>query len=483
MHASQGKLRKCLGGAFLVALLLGTLCWSTVAAAQAPPPPPIDGTAAHPVQIPFERFTLPNGLTVILHQDQTQPLVAVHVGYQVGSRDEAAGRTGFAHLFEHLMFMGTERVPQGQLDEWMEREGAWNNAWASEDRTVYYEVGPRHTLPLLLWLEADRMSALGRQITPAKLDAQRKVVRNERRQKIENEPYQKAQQLRLPELLFPPSHPYRHPIIGSHEDLEAATVADVRAFFARWYAPQNACLVVAGDFEPASVRARVARLFGSIPRGAAPPRPAAAARPVTLDRVVRETQTDAVTLPKIVMAWPSPPLYAPGDAELDLLAAMASAGKGSRLYRSLVHEQRIARSVVSYQRSMALGSVFVVEAVAQPGATLDELERAIDAVLDGLRAAAAEPAELRRAVLRYELDLIERMQSLDTRASTLGSYQAHLGRPDYLAEDLARYQRATAESVRRVTAEVLRPKGRVILRILPRDAPSSVGTESKAGAP
>src|SRR6185369_5423925 len=201
-----------------------------------------------------------NGLTVVLHEDHTLPIVAVNVMVKVGSRFEEPKRTGFAHLFEHLMFMGTHRVPTKMFDAWMEAEGGSNNAWTSEDRTDYHEVAPSHALPLLLWLEADRFSSLADDMDQSKLNAQRDVVRNERRQTSENEPYGKVE-LRLPELLFPENHPYHHPVIGSHEDLQAAAVDDVKAFFRRWYVPNNASLVIAGDIDPAQAKAMVEKVF------------------------------------------------------------------------------------------------------------------------------------------------------------------------------------------------------------------------------
>ena len=243
------------------------------------------------VAIPFTRTVLPNGLTVILHENHDVPIVAVNVSYGVGSRFEVEKRTGFAHLFEHLMFMGTRRVPTKAFDAWMEGAGGWNNAWTTEDRTDYYDVGPPSSLDLLLWMEADRLSDLGPLMTLDKLNAQREVVRNERRQSSENTPYGKVE-LRLPELMYPADHPYHHPVIGSHADLEAATVDDVKGFFAKYYDPANASLVVAGDFDPIRTKARIEQLFGVIPSHgpvADPGAPGFSDTKTTLPSVVRET--------------------------------------------------------------------------------------------------------------------------------------------------------------------------------------------------
>jgi zinc protease len=424
------------------------------------------------LDIPFTKFQLSNGLTVIFHEDHTQPLVATNLSVNVGSRDEPEKRTGFAHLFEHLMFMGTERVPEKMFDAWMEKEGGSNNAWTSNDRTVYHDVAPSHALPLLLWMEADRISTLGRQITLDKLDAQRDVVKNERRQTSENEPYGKAE-LVLPELLFPQGHPYHHPVIGSHEDLTAASVDDVRGFFARHYVPQNLSLVVAGDFDPAAVKPLVERYFGSIPRGPEPgARPTAPLPKHDADR--RQTIDDNVSLPKLIVAWPSPAHLAPGDAELDLLSQVLSAGKGSRLYKSLVYEKKLAQSVSAYQASMTIGSYFAVEVLVRPGVSFDTIERTLEAELDAVRRTAVSNEELSRARNAFESHFIERLQSLATRASMLNGYFVETGEPGYIAKDLRRYQDATAEGLLAHAKSTLTPTGRVILRIKQAGQPEPV---------
>ena len=378
------------------------------------------------MKIPHQVRKLDNGLTVIFHEDHRQPLVVVNLNVNVGSRDEPAKRTGFAHLFEHLMFMGTQKVPEKMFDAWMEAEGGWNNAWTSNDRTDYYDVAPSHALPLLLWMEADRFGTLGSQIDQAKLDTQRGVVRNERRQQVENTPYGKAE-LELPGLLFPVGHPYHHPVIGSHEDLEAASVNDVREFFADNYVAPNLSLVVAGDFDADATMALVEKHFGTLPKKDRAERPTPA--PVAeLTGVVRKEMQDRVTLPKLVMAWLSPALYAPGDAELDLLSEIMTEGKASRLYKALVYDQKIAQNVAAYQGSMALRSHFNVEIVARPGATLEQLERAVDAELDRLRAEPVTAAELSRAKNQYEASFVRRMQSLSTLAAMLNGRGLKLSR-------------------------------------------------------
>ena len=427
------------------------------------------GSASADVAIPYTRSTLPNGMTVILHENHDVPMVVVNISYGVGSRFEVKGRTGFAHLFEHLMFMGTRRVPTKAFDSWMEGAGGWNNAWTSNDRTDYYDVGPPSSLDLLLWMEADRLRDLGPLMTLEKLDAQREVVRNERRQTSENTPYGKVE-LRLPELLYPPGHPYHHPVIGSHADLEAATVDDVKGFFAKHYDPANASLVVAGDFDSARTKARVEQLFGSIPSRGAPQDPGAPGftdTKTTLTGVVKETIEDNVELEKVVMAWQTPKHFAPGDAELDLLSTALATGKASRLYKALVYEQKIAQSVEAGQESGQLGSRFVVGVIARPGVSLDRIESAIDKELDAMRKNPMSDDELTRAKNLVETGFVTRLESVRERASLLNMYQAEMNDPGYAPKDLERYRTATKEGIRDVAAKYLVPNARVILRVVP----------------
>lgn len=456
-------------------LLAALVCLVGLGAA---PSPGVEASPAQPAQaapaaapdleIPFTTFTLDNGLKVILHEDHTVPLVAVNLSYEVGSKDEQAGRTGFAHLFEHLMFMGTERAPRGRFDAWMEAAGGWNNAWTSEDRTDYFDVGPSHILPLLLWLEADRLSSLGPQIDAEKLDLQREVVRNERRQTSENVPYGVVD-LRLPDLLYPPGHPYHHTVIGSHEDLQAATVDDVRAFFATWYVPRNASLVVAGDIDPAAVEDLVRRYFGWIPSPPEPP-PHAAAQEDPGFVPGSETLTDRVELPRVVMAWRSPAHLTAGDAEMDVLAGVLATGKASRLHRSLVYEQQVAQDVYAGQWSGELDSRFVVWATAREGVTADALAAALSKELGAVRAQGVTEDEVSRARNRIQTDFVSRLQSVAERASLLNAYEAAVGDPGYVSRDLARYTDATPSGISAFARDVLDPARAAVLRVLPAPA-------------
>jgi zinc protease len=432
----------------------------------------VSGVAsAQEVNIPFTKTTLPNGLVLIFSEDRTVPQVAVNISYNVGSRMERPGRTGFAHLFEHLMFMGTKNAPTKAFDSWMEAAGGRNNAWTAEDRTDYFDIAPPTALPLLLWLEADRMRNLGPQIDQAKLDLQRDVVLNERRQSIENRPYG-VEELVLPTLLWPKDHPYHHPVIGSPEDLKAASVADVKEFFATWYDPANASLAVAGDFDPQKARSTIDAWLGAVPtRGAPPPRngPESSGPPrATLKGIVRETVSDNVELTRVTLAWQSPPHFGPGDAELDLLASVLSQGKGSRLYKTLVYDQKIAQEVSARQESHVLASDFVVDALVRPGVDPQRVEKALLDQIVRIRSQEVSNEELERARNGYEMEFVDRLQSVPERASLLNMYQAETGDPGYASRDLGRYRRATAPDLLSYAKSVLSPDALVVLTIVPK---------------
>jgi zinc protease len=422
------------------------------------------------LSIPFTKTTLPNGMVVIFAEDHAVPQVAVNISYGVGSRMERAGRTGFAHLFEHLMFMGTRRSPTKAFDAWMEEAGGRNNAWTAEDRTDYFDIAPPTALALLVWLEADRMRDLGPLIDKEKLDLQRDVVRNERRQSIENRPYG-IEELELPKLLWPEGHPYHHPVIGSHEDLEAATVADVKQFFATWYDPSNASLVVAGDFDPKRASELVDRWFGEFATHGKPVDPGAGGftdQKTTLTGVVRETVPDNVELAKVTLAWQSPRHFGPGDAEMDLVGSVLSNGKASRLYKSLVYEQKIAQTVSATQESRVLASQFVVEATVRPGIDPARVEKAL---LDQIAQVCTKDVtgeELDRARNQYEMEFVDRLQGVPARASLLNLYQAELGDPGYVQRDLDRYRRATPADLLLYAKKVLLLDSVVVLTIVPK---------------
>ena len=404
--------------------------------------------------IPFERYELANGLQVILHEDHALPQVVVDIWYQVGSKDEAAGRSGFAHLFEHLMFMGTRRLPGSGFDEVMEAYGGSNNAWTMEDATNYYEVGPPNLLQTFLWLEADRMQELGVAMTQEKLDLQREVVRNERRQSYEDEPYGVAW-LEVPTMLYPPGHPYAHTVIGSHEDLQAASLKDVKDFFATWYVPNNASLVIAGDFTPAEVKPIVEKYFGPIPSRPLPARVAAA--PVTKPQKDRVEVKDQVQFPQIDLLWHTPAAYATGDAEAQLLASLLGEGESSRLYRALV-VTGLAQEMGVTQMPTQLGSALLIEATAMEDVLVEKLEAVI---FDVLREVAKKPPgspEMERLKNQFEYGFLDNLQSLLGRATQLNEYDAYTGSPDFLAKDLARFRGVTADGLSAFAATWLTPE-------------------------
>jgi predicted Zn-dependent peptidase len=434
----------------------------------------ISARPARSLELPITQTKLGNGLTVIVHEDHLLPEVATNIIYRVGSKDEQPGRTGFAHLFEHLMFMGTQRAPVKAFDEWMESAGGSNNAWTSSDFTDYHETGPSTLLPLFLWLEADRLETLGREIDQPKLDLQRDVVRNERRQSIENRPYGKVE-LRLPELMYPESHPYHHPVIGSHADLEAASVKDVRSFFEQHYVPANASLVIAGDVTASDAKALAEKYFGAIP---SPPgtesKPAEPLPLPKLDKTVRETIEDHVEMTKIVMAFHSPAHFQPGDAELDLFSSILSSGKSSRLYKALVYDKALAQSVSATQESSALSSIFSVEVVVRPGVSADAAEKATDEVLSEAVSKPPSNEELQRAKNQIAFEFVDHLQSIAARARLINMYWGEVGDPNYVRQDMARYERATPEAVFAQAKKTVDLNARVILTVVPAPAASVV---------
>jgi zinc protease len=423
-------------------------------------------------EIAFTRYELPNGLTVILHEDHALPLVALNIWYYVGSKDEPPRRSGFAHLFEHLMFMGTDRFPYPEFDTRMEKGGASNNATTSTDRTNYFESGPRELLETFLELEADRMGFLGKSMTQEKLDSQREVVRNERRQRYEIQPYGKVH-LDVPKRIYPSGHPYHEPVIGSHEDLEAATVEDVKSFFGDFYFPRNASLVLAGDFDPEEAKKLIAKHFGPLPSKPALKR--AVPEPPAIQGPLRATITDAVSLPLVAFVWHSPAYFRPGDAEMDTLATALGAGKSSRLYRRLVFEKKLAQEVTVAQRSHFLSSELWIQILARPGAALDEIESEVDAEIARLKSEGLTAREVTWARNRFEMGHFQGVQGLDDRADLLNRYQFHFGDPGSIEKDLGRYAEVTPEGARDWARKVLDDKARLILRVLPESVSNNPG--------
>lgn len=426
---------------FLAATALALLLSSSSLWAQAPAKPA-------PLQLPelkFEKYTLDNGLEVILSEDHRLPLVAVNLWYHVGPMNEAAGRTGFAHLFEHMMFEGSRHVPGSSHAHFLEAAGATDfNGTTDFDRTNYYETLPANQLELALWLESDRMGYLPDKLDQANLSNQQDVVRNERRQSTENTPYGIVDEA-VYHTLFPKDHPYYPAVIGSHADIQAAKLEDVRNFFQLYYAPNNASLAIVGDFDSAKVRDLVEKYFGPLKRGQEVPRVKVVTRPITSER--RLVVQDNVQLPRVYLAWLTSPIFKPGDAEADIAASVLGGGKSSRLYKKLVYEKQIALDVQASQQSLTLGSVFEIQATARPGVKPEDLEKAINEELVAFRASGPTPEELKRAQNGVETRTISGLEVLNGVANLLNSYNHYLGTPDFLAADIARYENATPEAI------------------------------------
>ena len=435
------------------------------------PAAPVDRLSAQTLRVSYTTFTLPNGLQVLLHEDHSVPVVAVNTWYHVGSSDERAGRTGFAHLFEHIMFMGSAHVPTGEFDRLLEAAGADNNGSTTEDRTNYYEDGPANALPLMLYLDSDRLGFLLPEITADKVDLQRGVVQNERRQSYENRPYGLAQENIL-ERLFPPNHPYHWPVIGSMKDLQAATLDDVRRFFQTYYTPNNSTIAIAGDIAPRDARALVQRYFGDIPRGPAVTR--TPPPPVHLGADVPAVLEDRVQLPRVYDAWHTVKAFADDDATLDVVANVLAGGRSSRLYRRLVYDLQIATDVVAFQDGTRIDGKFEIFATARPGHELGELQRVIDEELRKLADQGPTAREVERARNTFEAQFLSRMERVGGfggKADQLNFYNYFVGTPDYFQKDLDRYGRVTPAGVERAVKTYLTGAHRVVLSVVPQGKP------------
>jgi zinc protease len=422
--------------------------------------------AVHRLDLPFTKRTLANGLDVIVHEDHHVPIVAVNLWYHVGSKNERPGRTGFAHLFEHLMFEGSEHHNTGFFPP-LQQAGALLNGSTNTDRTNYWAVVPTSAIDRALWMESDRMGYLLPAVTRERFETQRDVVLNERRQNYENRPYGMAI-MAITSALYPPDHPYSWMTIGSAEDIRAMQLEDVQAFFRTYYHPSNASLVLAGDVETPRAFDLAERYFGDLPAGTRPLPVIAAA---SLSREHRIVMEDRVELPRIYIAWLSPAMFAPGDAELDLVGDLLANGKTSRLYRTLVYERRIALDVSAHQHSRELGSFFLLAATAAPGQSLAEIYAEIDAELHRLSAMGPTDDEMERALAQAEAQFIYRLQTVGGfggKSDQLNAYNVLLGNPGFFTADLDRYRRATHESVRSAAALHLRRDARVVLSVIPR---------------
>jgi zinc protease len=428
------------------------------------------------ISVPVERFQLPNGLTVLLHRDATTPTIATNIWYWVGSSHEMPGRSGFAHLFEHILFEGSANVPEGKIDEWFEEVGGSPNGSTNRDRTNYLQSFGSNALELALFIESDRMGHLLPAMSPASVDGQRDVVKNERRQSYDNRPYGLASQL-ITEELYAPTHPYSWPVIGYMDHLSAATYEDVVHFFEQYYTPNNASLAIVGDIDVAEARRLAEKWFADVPRG--PDVAQLAVPPPVISETRRIMLEDRVQLPRLYMTWVSTGAFRDGDAELTALARLLAGGKNSRLFTRLVYELQIADDVSAYQSGGRLGGEFQISATARRGVPLVDLERVILEEIERVRREAPEARELERIVNQNEVSFLERLELVSAKADQLNSYLFYTGTPDYFNEDLARFRRLRPQDLSAVARQYLDANRRIVLSIVPRGSPELAIPDSR----
>jgi len=422
------------------------------------------------MRIPIETFRLANGLLVTFSEDHTAPIVAVNIWYHVGSANERAGRTGFAHLFEHMLFQGSENVEANEHFELVQRAGGTLNGSTWLDRTNYFETVPSNQLAIALWLEADRMGALLPAMTQQKLDTQRDVVSNERRWSVDNQPYGTWWE-KLPALTYPDPHPFHHSLIGSFEDLKAASLDDIAHFFATYYTPDNAVLTIAGDFDAVEARKLVESYFGSIPRGKGKPPLPDMTLPDTFGATLRETVEDDVSLPRIYLAFRSPALGEDEYYAASVAGAILGMRKGSRLQRVLVREREVAADVTAFTFDLPKGAdLLVVDATARPGVTAAQLEAAVVREIERMRLDGVTQDEVDRAVALIGTDFVASMQQAGERADQLSRFATYFGDPSLVNEQMAKYRAVTVEAVNQFAATRLGEANRAFLTYLPREA-------------
>ena len=420
------------------------------------------------MQLPLDSYQLDNGLRVTLSEDHSAPVVAVNLWYHVGSANERPDRTGFAHLFEHMLFQGSANVAANEHFELVQRAGGTLNGSTWLERTNYFETVPSHHLELALWLEADRMGALLPAMTQEKLDTQRDVVKNERRWSVDNQPYGTWWE-RLPALCFPTEHPFHHSLIGSMDHLSEASLDDVAEFFRTFYTPDNAVLTIAGDFDPVATRAMVARHFGGIARGHGRPALPPMELPPTFGEWKREVVEDDVMLPRLFLAFRAPVFGSREFYAGSVCAAVLGQRRGSRLYRTLVREREVASDVSAFTWDLAKGAdLFVADATARPGISAEALEAAVVAEIDALRRDGVREDEVARALALIETDYVASMQTAGERADAISKFATLLGDPAVVNTQLDAYRRVTAADVTRFARERLGENNRASLVYVPR---------------
>lgn len=431
-----------------VALLVVCLCRGSVAQ----------------IKIPYETYKLPNGLTVIMSVDRTTPTVAVNIWYHVGSKNEAPGRTGFAHLFEHVMFTGSGHVPYGLHDKLTEGVGGGNNGSTTNDRTNYYETIPSNYLETALWLESDRMGFLLDTLDIAKLNAQRDVVKNERRQSYDNQPYGRVSEI-FSAAMYPKGHPYSWPVIGSMTDLSAASEEDVKAFFRLYYAPNNATLAIVGDFDPAQAKAWVQKYFGDLKKGEPVQRPSVA--PAKLDASKRLVYEDRVQVPRLYVQWPTVGIKHADETPLAVMSSILSGSRTARLTKALVYDSQMASNVIAFQNSAEDVGVFQVIVIPRPEHTLTELEAAVDQVIQKFIAEGPTAEELQKAKSGLELNFLRGLESNLGKANQLLDGAVFHNNPGQFSVDYQKTLAVTAADVKRVAASYL-SRSRIVLSVVPK---------------
>jgi predicted Zn-dependent peptidase len=428
------------------------------------------------LRIPVDSYRLPNGLLVTLSEDHSAPIVAVNLWYHVGSANEREGRTGFAHLFEHMLFQGSEHVSANEHFELIQRAGGTLNGSTWLDRTNYFETVPSNQLALALWLEADRMGGLLPAMTQAKLDTQRDVVKNERRWSVDNQPYGTWWE-RLPALAFPPMHPFHHSLIGSMEDLSAASLDDIAQFFRMFYTPDNAVLTIAGDLEPQGTRELVQRYFGPIARGAGKAILGEMRVPSRFGDWRREVVVDEVRVPRLFLASRSPLLGTNAYYAASVCGAVLGMRRGSRLHRALVREQELASEATAYTFDLSKGcDLMIADVTARPGVSASRLEAAVAAELERLHDEGVTEAELARASALIETAFVSAMQSAGDRADRLSQFATYFGDPSLVNDETRRYAEVTAADVNAFAREYLGEDNRLSLMYVPRAQAAAGGT-------
>lgn len=431
------------------------------------------------MRIPVENFELDNGLRVTLSQDKTAPIVAVNLWYHVGSANERLDRTGFAHLFEHMLFQGSEHVGANEHFELVQRAGGTLNGSTWLERTNYFETVPSNQLALALWLEADRMGALLPAMTQKKLDTQRDVVKNERRWSVDNQPYGTCWE-KLQELSFPESHPFHHSLIGSMEHLSEASLDDVAQFFRTYYTPDNAVLSIAGDFEIGEAKELVQKYFGSISRGKARPPLSSMDLPPSFGKALRNVVEDDVSLPRVYISFRSPVFGSDEYYAASVTGAILGMRRGSRLYRSLVRERQIAADAAAFTFDLAKGAdLLIVDVTARPEVSAEKLEQEVVREIDLLISDGVSEEEVERAVALIQTDMITAMQTASERADRLSMFATLFGDPELVNEQAALYAAVTVQRVNAFARERLIPENRATLIYVPRQAdPASVDVEN-----